>query len=170
MFPKWKKVKNKICGPPLKLWRRPVTQPAVNQNHQQVSCLAKCTRRLCTELRAPVTMRSLCSSGCQPVCPRVRFPYNLHLTFRLMAFLSPFSRLISFEEITFEPQQTLTDSDGMTHTHTTQQSWFRWDMSLATMVDAVCWIVFNKLTTNCVICFVCIMRHRHCHCVLWNLL
>lgn len=100
----------------LALRRCPVSPPAVGQSHQQVSCLPKYTGRVCAEPRAPVTMRPLCSSGCQPVCPRVLFPSNLHLTFRLTAFLSPFSRLISFEEIIFEPHQRLTDSDDMTHT------------------------------------------------------
>lgn len=74
-----------------------------------------CRENVCW-LRTPVTMKPLCSSWCQPVCPRVLFPSNLHLTFRRTAFLSPFSQLISFEEIICEPQQRLTDSDDMTHT------------------------------------------------------
>lgn len=104
------------------LWRCPVTSPAFDQSHQQVSCLPKYAWRVCAALRAPVTMRPLCSSGCQPVCPRVLFPSNLHLTFRLTTFLSPFPRLISFEEIIFKLHQRLNDSDDMTHT--TCRSWF----------------------------------------------
>lgn len=134
---KWQKTEKALDLSTTGPRRCPVTLPAVVQSHQQVSCLPKYAGRVCAEPRAPVTMRPLCSSGCQPVCPRVLFPSNLHLTFRLTAFLSPFSRLISFEEIIFEPHQRLTDSDDMTHT--TRRSRFWREASLAATVAAVCW-------------------------------
>lgn len=62
-----------------------------------------------------LTMRPLCSSGCQSVCSCVLLTTNLHLNFKLMTFLSHFSRPISFEEIMFEPHQRLNDSSYMTH-------------------------------------------------------
>lgn len=64
-----------VCCTTLALRRCLVTLPAVDQNHQQVSCLPKYAMRVCAEPKAPVTMRPLCSSGCQPVCPRVLFPF-----------------------------------------------------------------------------------------------
>ncbi len=65
------------------------------------------------------------------------FPSNLHLTFRLTAFLSPFSRLISFEEIIFEPHQRLTDLDDMTHT--TRRS--RFLMGRVARCHSSCWVL-----------------------------
>lgn len=87
------------------------------------------------------------------------FPSNLHLTFRLTAFLSPFSRLISFEEIIFELHQRLTDSDDMTHT--TRRAGFDGTRHLLPQPllcagNNVSRIVFDKLTTNCVDCVVCL--------------
>lgn len=91
--------------------------------------------------------------GCQPVCPRVLFPSNLHLTFRLTALLSPFSWLISFEEIIFEPQHRLTDSDD-----TTDNTLVR----VLTKRVTRCYshgyvpgtVVFNKLSANWPLCCV----------------
>lgn len=73
-----------------------------------------CRKSLCSA-EVFLTMRPLCSSGCQSVCSRVLLTSNLHLNFRLMTFLSHFSRPLSFEDIMFEPHQRLNDSSYMTH-------------------------------------------------------
>jgi len=58
-----------------------------NRCHVSPSMQEKCVR----SRRLPWQWGLCAVPGCQPVCPRVRFPSNLHLTFRLTAFLSPFS-------------------------------------------------------------------------------
>lgn len=52
-----------------------------------------CRKSLCSA-EVFLTMRPLCSSGCQSVCSRVLLTSNLHLNFRLMTFLSHFTRPI----------------------------------------------------------------------------
>lgn len=75
--------------------------------------------------------------GCQPVCPRVLFLSNLHLTFRLTALLSHFSWLISFEEIIFELQHRLTVSDDTTDTTHRYEFWQ--NASHDATATGVCW-------------------------------
>lgn len=158
-----KSQKPRIWGPAFALWRRPVTQPAVDQNHQQVSCLPKYTGRVCAGLRAPVTMRPLCSSGCQPVCPRVLFPSNLHLTFRLTAFLSPFFPTnFLWGDYLWAASDTHRFRWHDTHTHTKRVG-ARFDgtchslpRTLQCAGNNVSRTGFNKLTTNCVNCVVCL--------------
>lgn len=123
------------------------------------------------EPRTPVTMRPLCSSGCQPVCPRVLFPSNLHLPFRPTAFLSPFPPLSPPTPPTNFLWGDYLGAEPETY-------WFRWRDTHNPTVNffdgtrhspprsPLCagnnasGIVFNKLTTNCM--FSCVPAGR------WN--
>lgn len=86
--------------------------------------------------------------GCQPVCPRVLFLSNLHLTFRLTALLSHFSWLISFEEIIFELQHRLTVSDDTTDTTHRYEFWQNASHDAYGHWCVLETVVFDKLTTN----------------------